>query len=247
MEGGDGSGPGAGDDFDGVDGVEWDLSGPDRFGGAQEAVPAGGGAGLFSAALPEGVLAGRMRVPVCANPPEFAGYCCAGAIESVLAVGQTLGRGGGRVLTLRLGCDAASDESVYLQAAREMLQAVRFESQRTGVAVAVECGFGSSVTSIGEFARIIDDAAAWSVGACVRIDLGLELAPQLGSLQRLAGRVHEVRVVSARKKTTSGGDEVAARLRHLAAAMNAAGFARVVVLPSALAARAGVLRGRERG
>lgn len=235
---------GAVPEVDGVGGIECALGADGCYGGGAPAEVSGSGTGGGGTAsggcsLPVGALAGRMRVRVCGEPAAFSGYAGEGAIASIVAAGDALMQVGGRALTVQLAADSGVEESVCLQAAHEVLQAVRFESQRTGVAVGIECGVGASSASTGELARIIDDAASWSVGACLRIDLGRELLQQLGALQRLAGRVHVVRVAGG----ADGGADGAALLKEVAAGLEAARFDRVVVLPGALVRYASRLRG----
>lgn len=81
-----------------------------------------------------------------------------------------------------------------LNLAYTLLHGLRFEAERTGVALALEAATGGAFTSAIELRDLIDAANSWAVGVCVDVRRLAGLARPEDWIRALGRRIHAVRI-----------------------------------------------------
>ncbi|MCO6437444.1 MAG: hypothetical protein J5J06_10185 [Phycisphaerae bacterium] len=189
----------------GFDGLELDLGPFESIGGALSQIAVDGDA--FAAAR---AIRGRL-----------AARSVGQAIDDVRAVLERLWGAQVGVFNLALpalaGSQTGSAGSSYREAldfAGKLLQGVRRDAERAGVAVALEACSGSQLLSPVEMADLIDDAGSWAVGAAIDTALVSRLSPAGEWIASLGRRVRAVRIPAGDKGTK--GVELMEEFRRLA-------------------------------
>ena len=93
---------------------------------------------------------------------------------------------------LSAGSPAPCEAGLHL--CHELLHQGRFEAEREGVAIGVEPGAGSPLTSPMELRELIDDSPSWAIGACVDLHRVASFSAAKDWLETLGRRVFVIRV-----------------------------------------------------
>ncbi len=102
---------------------------------------------------------------------------------------------------------------------------LRYEAERTGVALALEAATGGVLCSPVELRELIDDAHSWAVGACVDVACVSSIGPPADWITTLGRRIHSVRTESRTSDILSDGtDRAPACLNQVASALEAAAY-----------------------
>jgi sugar phosphate isomerase/epimerase len=115
----------------------------------------------------------------------------AGAAE-VAALLEQAASLGAQCLNLTIAPIASYQAAINF--AYNLLHRVRFEAERSGVAVALEAGAGGFLLSPVELREIIDAANSWAVGVCVDTRRIAVFSSPIDWITTLKHRVHSVRV-----------------------------------------------------
>lgn len=189
----------------GFDGLELELGAMESIGGALSQIAVDGG--LFAAAR-------AIRGQVVKQSVETA-------IGDVRAVLERLWSARVGVFSLALpalaGSQTGSAGSSYREAldfAGKLLQGIRRDAERAGVAVALEACQGGNLLSPVELAELIDEAGSWAVGAAIDTALVSRLSPAGEWITSLGRRVRTVRIPAGDSGTK--GAELMEEFRRLA-------------------------------
>lgn len=170
---------------------------------------------------------------VCALAAECSTTETGAALSEVGNWLESARRLGARCLNLTLpfvigesgeACVHSYQDSLNL--AFELLHGLRFEAERTGVAIALEASAGGTLMSPVELRELIDAANSWAVGACIDVPR-LAAAGRLEDwITTLGRRIHAIRVdVGLQRHPVTRTDRVA-----IVAALDAVSYEGLVSL-----------------